>query len=187
MDIQAKILGEAWGPRFVRRGVEARDALRESAKDAAEEIERRGRLDISRAGNFGARWTEGFHADVTEGGGHIRINVKEDVPYWTVFEYGAVIQGRPLLWIPLDMDHGGSADAQGVSARDYPQPLFRVDRQSDGLPLLLSWEPGVKDSAKVVYFGKEEVVEPKKFHIREIVREVAKKIQQYFQSHYRRG
>jgi len=187
MDIRAYVQGERIGPRFERIGAKARDSIRQASMDAKDEIEERGRADISSAGNFGSRWTEGFHADVSEGGGHIRIAVKEDVPYWTVFEYGAVIRGRPLLWIPLSMDYGGSEDAQGVSAKDYPQPLFRVDKKDTGLPLLLSWEPGVRGSAKPVYFGKEEVTEPKKFHIRDIVRDVAKKFGQFFTEHFRSG
>src|SRR5262245_47206498 len=183
MDIQVKILGESVGRRFERVGEEARAALRAAANDAAEEIERRGRADIARAGNFGRRWIEGLHVDVTEGGGHIRINVVEDVPYWPVFEFGAVIHGKPLLWIPLSVDYGGDPDAQGVWARDYPKPLFQTVSKK-GTPLLMTREGDAP--AQAIYFGKEEVVEPQKFHIRDISREVMRRMQYFFSQHFRR-
>ncbi len=172
--------GERVGPLFrratERRGKVVRDAVRGAAQDAADEIEEQGREDIASAGNFGSRWTEGFNAKVTEGGGSIRIEVTEDVPYWSIFEFGAVISGNPLLWIPFS----DAKDAQGVWPRDYPTPLFRVDSKGGALPLLFSWQPGEKTPAVPVYFGKEQVVEPKKFHLRDIIRKVVKQLPALF-------
>lgn len=172
--------GERAGPLF-RRGIQRqgeliRAAVRGMANDAADDIERRGREDIAQAGNFGNRWTEGFHADVTEGGGNIRIAVSEDVPYWRVFQEGALILGKPLLWIPI------ATDAQGISAKDYPGALFRVDRKSDALPLLLSAE-----DKQVKYFGKESVQEKKLFHLIEIAQDTARKLRDYFTARMKAG
>lgn len=169
------VSGERIGPLF-HRGVERqgnriRTAMREASWDAANEIEALGADDIEAAGNFGDRWTEGLHADVSEGGGNIRISVWNDVPYWTIFEYGGIINGKPLLAIPLSF----AADAQGLYARNFPGGLFRIDRKDGGKPLLLS----IVDR-QPKYFLTPSVTMPKKFHIRDIVRKVAGEMRDYF-------
>jgi len=170
------------GPVFQRlvkkQGDRVRSAVRGAAEDTAEEIETKGRLDISQAGKFGDRWTEGLHADVTEGGGNVRISVKHDVPYWRVFQFGAIIRGKPLLWIPLSF----ASDAQGVRARDYPGRLFRVDRLGKA-PLLMT--PGKPAQPK--YFGKESVTIPKKFHLIEISRAAARKVKDFYSTRFKNG
>lgn len=175
--------GDRTGPLFqrmtVRQGDRVRAAARAAALDAAADIEEQGAADIKDAGNFGSRWTSGFKATVGEGGGNIKIAVTEDVPYWRVFQYGAVIHGKPLLWIPMSF----AADAQGVNASDYPGMLFRVDRKADGLPLLLT--PG--KPAQVKYFGKASVTIPKKFHLLEITRNVARNMRDYYNARFKGG
>ncbi len=149
-----------------------RAAARGAAQDAAEEIEEKGAKDIASAGNFGSRWTQGLHAKVSEGGGNIRVSVTHDVSYFSVFETGKIILGKPLLWIPLSF----ADDAQGVNARDYPGVLFRVDRKDGGAPLLLA----AGKPAQVKYFGIDQVVIPRKFHIAEIAREASRKLKQFY-------
>jgi hypothetical protein len=139
-------------------------SIKSAADTAAENILERGRADISGAGRFGARWTDGLTAPVTEEADGIVITVREAVQYWRVFEYGATIKGKPLLWIPLSF----AVEAQGVRASDFPGRLFRVDRKSGGAPLLLS-----ADDKQPKYFGKESVTIPKKFHLIEIIQDVA--------------
>ena len=172
--------GERAGALFQRSVYRQADAVRASVRgaaiDAASEIEARGSADIAAGGNFGVRWTTGLHADVSEGGGHIRIGVRHDVPYFPVFEYGAIIHGKPLLWIPLSF----ATDAQGKRARDYPGALFRVDRAAGKAPLLLS-----ADDKQPKYFGKESVNIPSKFHIREIVRSVAGELRAMYNARIR--
>lgn len=151
--------------RLARKG---RDAIRAAAQDVADEIVRTGRIDIRNAGNFGRRWEDSLEAnvDVSEGGGNVRVNVTMDIFYWRVFEYGATIHGKPLLWIPLSF-----ADVPpGTYARDYG-PLFRVDRKNGGAPLLLS-----PIDRKPKYFGKESVTIPKKFHLREIAERAVRRL-----------
>jgi hypothetical protein len=152
-------------------------AMRETADQAADKIELKGREDISSAGNFGSRWTDGWQASVGEGGGNIRIRVTMAVPYWTVFQTGKVIQGKPLLWIPLSF----ASDAKGVNARDYPGMLFRVDRKSGGAPLLMAAGGHAK------YFGKESVTIPKKFHLVEIVQDTAKELPAMFRKNFKQA
>lgn len=120
-----------------------------------------GRADISSAGKFGARWTTGLTTTVT-GEGPVRVvTLREAVPYWRVFQYGAIIKGKPLLWIPLSF----AGIPPGTRARDFHGRLFRVDRKGGGAPLLLS-----ADDKKPKYFGIESVRIPKKFHLVEIAR-----------------
>jgi hypothetical protein len=155
-----------------------RDAARKAAKDAASEIKEAGDKDISAAGNFGKRWNSAFHVDVTEGGGNIRIEPKVDIFYWRVFEYGAVIRGKPMLWIPLSF----ATDAKGVYARDYPGQLFRVNRAGKA-PLLMT--PGKPAQAK--YFGKESVTIPKKFHLVQITRSIASRMRDLYLERFNNG
>lgn len=180
--IRIYVDGDRVGPLFkravTRQGDKIRAALRAAAQDAAKQIEKEGRADISGAGNFGSRWTDGFNTEVTEGGGNIRINVTEDVPYWTVFQFGKVIRGKPLLFIPFSF----AEDAQGVRARDYGGKLFRTTRKSDGLVMLMA--PGKPAQAK--YFGKESVTIPKKFHLIEITRSVAKRMGEFYNKRFKK-
>jgi hypothetical protein len=171
------VSGERVGPLFqrsiYREADRVRATARETAREAADLIVQFGREDISRAGNFGSRWTEGLKGMVTEGGGNIRIAISHDVPYWTVFEYGKVILGKPLLWIPLSF----ATDAKGVWARNFPAPLFRTQRKSDGLLLL-----GSTVDRQMKYFGKTSVTIPQKFHLRDISRRIAQRIKYLYRS-----
>ena len=136
-------------------------ALQAASEALAENILEQGREDISGAGNFGQRWTAGFTYGI-DGDGTVRtIILRHAVPYWRVFQYGALIQGKPLLWIPLSF----AGIPPGMYARDFPGRLFRVNRKSGGAPLLLS-----ADDKKPKYHGQESVRIPKKFHLVEIAR-----------------
>lgn len=150
-------------------------SVQATMKEGSEEILRRGRPDIARAGKFGTRWIQGLHADVLNTNTGTEIHVFHDVPYFSVFEFGKLIKGKPLLWIPLSF----ASDAQGKRARDYPGGLFRVDRKH-GAPLLLSISTG-----EPKYFGKEQVRIPRKFHIRDIARTVANKLRSIYSKHFR--
>jgi hypothetical protein len=155
-----------------RAGDKVRTAAGGAAQVAAQEILSEGQADIQGApGNWGSRWPAGLKAEVTEGGGNIRISVSHMIPYFKIFEEGGTISGKPLLWIPLIF----APDAIGKSAGDLPQPLFRVYRKSGGAPLLLSTE-----DKQPKYVGKEEVTIPQKFHIRDIARDVAKRMKDFY-------
>lgn len=154
------------------------DAIRAAAKgaltDAAAQIQTRGAQNIASAGRFGSRWTEGLHADVSEDGASIVVT--HDVQYFSVFQYGKTISGKPMLWIPLSF--GG---ARGVSAKDYPGRLFRVDRKGGKSPLLMT--PGAGGAkAQAVYFGRTSVTIPKKFMVVEIVAQVARTMGDLYKS-----
>lgn len=139
-----------------------------TARVTAANIERRGRAQMKRAGKFGsARWQEGFRALVSfVSRSSLRIRITHSVPYWKIFQFGGVIKGKPMLWIPLSF----AADAQGIRARDYPGDLFKVERPGKA-PLLLGGRP-----ATPKYFGKESVTMPKKFRLVEISKEESRKM-----------
>lgn len=160
--------------RFGEKAIKAGQAAAKRAKD---EIEYRGRQDIRAGGRFGStRWQEGFHAKLSyQSRQDLSIRITHDVPYWVVFEEGRVIHGKPMLWIPLHF----ATEAWGIRARDYPLPLFRVDREGKA-PLLL-------DATGPKYFGKESVTIPKKWHLRQIVRDVSRHINQYYREAFNNG
>jgi hypothetical protein len=87
----------------------ASKALLDVVKAVAGEIEGKGRADIAQAGNFGGRWTSGFKAAVDGSGEDVRLDVTEDVAYWPVFQFGATITGRPLLYFKPTQAVGGLA------------------------------------------------------------------------------
>jgi hypothetical protein len=166
------------GPKFkrnrVRDGELVLSAVRQAAQAAQTELLTKGRADIARAGRFGSRWTEGLTAPITEGGGRIVLNLSHSVPYFMVFQRGKVIRGKPLLWIPLSF----AGIAPGLRARDFPGGLFRVNRAGKA-PLLLAFS-----DKKPKYFGKASVTIPKKFHVLEIGREVARKFKDLYRAKF---
>jgi hypothetical protein len=162
--IRITVIGEpiasALNRNIAKQQQRVQKAIGAAAAKLGDSIVAKGREDISSAGKFGARWTtSGLTYDITPEGIVSTINIREAVPYWRVFQYGAVISGKPLLWIPLSF----ATEAQGVSAKDFPGRLFRVDRKSGGVPLLLSAE-----DKQPKYHGQESVTIPKKFHLVEI-------------------
>jgi hypothetical protein len=153
-------------------------AIQSAARRTASDIETAGRQNIAAGGDFGSeRWQQGFRALVSyQSRSDLRIRVTHAVSYWKVFEYGAKILGKPLLWIPLSFSAAGKL---AVRARDFPGQLFRVDRKGKA-PLLLS-------DAGPEYFGKESVRIPKKWTLREIVKEKARLMKQYYQQAMKNG
>lgn len=72
-------------------------------KDASAEILQRGRANIASAG-FSAKWQQGLRTRVTPASGNsvdAAVKVWHSRGYATVFETGAAIHGKPLLWLPL--------------------------------------------------------------------------------------
>src|SRR4029077_19708656 len=77
-------------------------ALREAADDAVDD----GRSDIAGAGRFGPSWQQGLKRRIVGAreDGEPSLQAKAIIfhkfGFAGVFEHGAVIQGKPLLWIP---------------------------------------------------------------------------------------
>jgi hypothetical protein len=75
----------------------AEGALLDAAKEVAETIQSKGRADIAAGGNFGS-WTSSFTATADGSDGSVAIDVEMTHPFWEVFQYGATIVGKPLLY-----------------------------------------------------------------------------------------
>lgn len=147
-------------------------ATQVATQRAATEIEDQGRDNIRAAGSS-TTLQDGFHTEVRD----TTINVKHDAPFWLAFEEGRTVQGRPMLWIPLSF----ATEAQGVKARNFPQPLFRLDRPGKA-PLLLT-----KADRKPMYFGKTSITIQKKWNLRSIVRRIADQMDQFYKEAMRGG
>lgn len=145
------------------------------ARRVASDIEVEGRADIAAGGNFSsARWQNGLRALVSfETRQRLNIRVTHSVFYWRVFEFGARILGKPMLWIPLSF----AKDAQKVRARDYPGKLFRVNRKNGKAPLLMTKRG---DKAEAKYFGKPSVTIPKKWHLKRVIYNASRRMNRYF-------
>jgi hypothetical protein len=186
LTIKVFLAGERVGPKLERslklKKKKVLDAERGAAKDVVAYVVPKARADIAGAGKFGGRWTSGFRGSVksTPDGVHVLFTMptKPPMKFWPVFQKGATIRGKPMLWIPLSF----AKDAQGVLARDFPGGLFRVDRKKGGAPLLLS-----RADRQPKYFGKTSVRIPKKFHLVEIIREGAKKLGPFYRARMKKN
>lgn len=147
-------------------------AVQAAAEHVRQDILEKGRADIAAGGNFSSeRWQQGFEVKKSyQSRTQIRLRVTHAVSYWRVFELGATIRGKPLLWIPLSF----AKDAIGVLARNFPGGLFRVNRQGKA-PLLLS-----RTTGEVKYFGRKSVRIKKKWHLRRVVYQSFRRLKMYY-------
>jgi hypothetical protein len=136
-------------------------ALRDVAATSVQE----GREDIAAAGpGFRhAQWQSGLKYRIkgANEGGEPSLNAKATIFHRYgiagVFEYGATIQGRPLMWIPTT--HG--APSPGKSRKKLTSATI------NGTPVL--FDAADKDrKRKPLYIGVPQVDIPKKFHVTEI-------------------
>jgi len=158
--------------RGVLGGVRRASAL--ASRATAKTIQQKGAADIAASGRFGARWQQGLvvtSEPVTGFQVDNRIVIAHTLPGADNFEFGGMVRGKPLLWIPLSF-----ADPR-AKAKGYPGGLFRVERQGKP-PLLLS----VADK-RPKFVGVRSVKIPKKWHLRDIA---AQSMANDFPSHYNR-
>lgn len=153
-------------------------ALREVAADAVQE----GRQNIGAAGpGFRhAKWQSGLQyltKDATEGGApslKAKAVIFHRYGIAGVFEHGATIQGKPLLWIPTT--HG--APTASRSGKKLVSATVR------GQPML--FDANDKDRhRKPLYIGVKSARIPKKFRIFEIVKKHVAGFAAIFAKHFR--
>lgn len=140
--------------RFMRA---ASDALTEAVENVATEIEAKGHADISQAGNFGGSWTSGFIATVSAGERSVTLDVTMAHQFWQVFQYGATIKGRPLLYFKPTKAVGGLAGREGnmpvvISKHQVTIPkLFHLieisTTEAERVPLLFKQKLGAAKEA----------------------------------------
>jgi hypothetical protein len=146
-----------------------------SSEQFADNVLSEGRADIASAGRFGSAWTSGFNYEISgrSGGGKL-ITFTHSNPLWRVFQSGAYIRGKPLLWIPVEPG--------GPRARDFPGRLFQVKRRKKrDTPLLMS------EDHRVRYIGVKAVSIKRKFHLKKIIRDEAKKLRDLFSDEMKKG
>jgi hypothetical protein len=169
--LRIKFLGDQLGPKFKRNrtrdGEIVLAAARETAKTAQAELLARGRRDISSAGRFGRRWTEGLTAPITEGGGRIVLNLSHAVPYFMVFQRGKVIRGSRCSGY---LSHLATLKACALATI---QEVYSASIERGRPRCCFS----MRDRKRPVYFGKTKVTIPKKFHVLEIGRDVGAQVQ----------
>lgn len=151
-------------------------ALRQTAADAVEE----GRRNIAGAGKFGGKWQSGlqFRMEGAAEGGEPSLQAKAIIfhrfGFAGVFEHGATIAGKPLLWIPTTPG-GPPASRSGkkltsATVRGQPMLFDANDRARDRKPL---------------YIGVPSVRIPKKWRITEIVKKHAARFAELFRRYFR--
>jgi Family of unknown function (DUF6441) len=151
-------------------------ALRETAANAVQE----GRSNIAGAGKFGPKWQQGLQyrtegaTDAGEPSLQAKAIIFHKIGYAGVFEHGATIAGKPLLWIPTT-EGGPPASRSGkkltsATVRGKPMLFDANDKDRDRKPL---------------YIGVPSVRIPKKWRITEIVKQHAARIAELFIKHFK--
>lgn len=144
-------------------------ALRETAANAVKE----GRSNIAGAGRFGPKWQQGLQYRIEKGDEPSAI-IFHKYGFAGVFEHGATIQGKPLLWIPTQ--EGGPRASR--SGKKLTSATVR------GRPMLFDANDKARDR-KPLYIGVPSVRIPKKWRITEIVKEHAAKIAGLFVKYFK--
>lgn len=139
-------------------------AISNTTEEGGKKIEDRAGRDILRAGKFSSRWPEDFIAEVKHPD-KARSTIStyfRTIFFGHIHEFGGVVKGKPLLWIPLSF----RPELKGVWARDFPGPLFRIDREGKN-PLLVS-------KGGPMYVGVKQVTLKPRFNIRKITANVVR-------------
>jgi hypothetical protein len=127
-------------------------------------IKEKADADISSAGDFGPRWTDGLHVNVEGAAPNMRLYMTHEIPYASVFQEGGTIEGNPKLWIPIS---GTDAAMNRARAMNYPGGVRGGRGGNRARPLLFS----VTDR-KPKYIGVDSVTIPKKWHLEDDVNNV---------------
>ena len=151
-------------------------ALRETAANAVQE----GRENIAGAGRFGPKWQSGLQYRTKDAGEENAPSLQAKAIIFHrfgiagVFEHGATIQGKPLLWIPTTR----GAPAASKSGKKLVSATVR------GKPML--FDANDRDrQRKPLYIGVPQVRIRKQFHITEIVKQHVARIAQVFIKHFK--
>jgi hypothetical protein len=151
-----------------------RQAAQSAIKDAAAEAVTQGRSQIGAAG-FSSRWQKGLVSKSLKG--------KPDQPaqlifhrigFFTVFERGATISGKPLLWLPVEENLPASVH----SPKQYRGGKL-VSATIGGTPFLFS----PKDYHKALFVGVPQVKIRKRLSLRNLFKSVAKQLPELLKKH----
>jgi hypothetical protein len=146
-------------------------ALRETAANSVQE----GRKDIATAGAFVGTWVSGlqYRTKGARQGASPSLNAEATIFHRygiaAVFEHGATIAGKPLLWIPTT--RGGPAPKKSGKKL--------VSATINGHPVLFDAADHDRHR-KPLYVGVPSVRIKKRFHITEIVKDNVKHMAELF-------
>lgn len=151
-------------------------ALRETAANAVQE----GRQDIASSGRFGPSWQRGLQyrtrgaSEDGEPSLQAEAIIFHKYGFAGVFEYGATIEGKPLLWIPTTpgAPPPGKSGKKLVSATVRNKPMLFDSRDKDR-------------HRRPLYIGVARVHLQKRWHITEIVEKHARQIGMLFLKHFK--
>jgi Family of unknown function (DUF6441) len=157
------------------------EAATAAVAEAAEEAVRLGRANIAAGGRFGMRWQSGLKFKTYDKDpGNPKVNAVALVyhanPMAGVFQHGATIRGKRLLWLPLEPNAGGAS-----SPKRYGRQLVSVNVAGKP-PMLFD-----KFERKPVFVGVEQVTLKKRWHIIEIVERTAKRLGEFFVRNFKQG
>lgn len=158
-------VGDTLRRKFTDRQGRTTAAAVAAITEAKERILIAGRDDMRAGGNFGSqRWQTSLQGDIEGTGDRLILSISHRVPFWRVFEFGATIRPtkQDRLWIPL------RPELKGIWPRDFPGKLFRITSRK-GKDLLMN-------ASGPQYVGVLQVRLKRRFHLRPIIRRVAKQM-----------
>jgi hypothetical protein len=183
-----------------------------AVREAADLAKRGGRASIAGAG-FSRKWQNALQAKVypqNRDSMRAAALIYHKVPYADVFERGAVIHGKPLLWLPLPTAPFGKGGRRIPAAQFRQQvgtPLYNIRRP--GKPPLLGANvrmtsaragkaislallrrgrnPGGRGAVQLVplYVGVELAALPKRFAIIDAITRAAAALPGLYLKHFR--
>jgi hypothetical protein len=181
-----KITVDGEAGRFEKAYKEDLARIKRAAKDtitqAGARMLREGRADIAAAG-FGGDWVRGLKVAVYPQGTKTSVNsaayVTHKLGYASVFEHGAEIRGRPLLWVPLP-GTPKSISGQPTTAKLYSRHVGKMFliRGPSGKPVLAR-----REGKRLIplFVGLDAVSIRKRFHIGEIADRIRGDLPQMFE------
>lgn len=205
----------AVGGAFFRALTEGERPIAKAAtaavREAAELAKSGGRTSIATAG-FSRKWQNALRANVyppNRDSMRAAALIYHKVPYAEVFERGAVIHGKPYLWLPLpNAPFAGGRRIPASKFRDLVgSPLYTIRRP--GKPPMLGANvrmtsaragkavslsllrrgrnPGGKGAVRLVplYVGVEVANIPKRFAILDAINRAAARLPDLYLKHFR--
>jgi hypothetical protein len=143
-------------------------AAQGAVKDAAAEAVARGRSQIGSAG-FSPRWQKGLTSKFLKGPPNKPARLIFDrYAFFTVFERGATIGGKPLLWLPVEQNLPAK-----MSIKKYRGKL--VFATIGGTPMAFS----PRDYKKALFVGVPRVKVRKRLNLRALFKSVAAKLPEF--------
>lgn len=171
-------------------GDEIAKAATATIEAAAQEVVRQAESDVAAAG-FSLKWQKSFHYKMYPDGGapsyDAAAEIYSKIPYSEVFETGATIRGRPLLWIPTHNAPMANGFARHtMTPKEYIAGgghLYSANRPGKPPMLVGTRRPAAKGTRVPLYIGIDAVKIDKQFHVYEIADAEANRLPELFDEH----